>query len=264
MKQRENHAFLLCAVQEAPTPPAQGCRTAGPKKPRAGFVGILLDSIAGYRTPTAMNHRRLLRFALLMWAVPPAVAAVLLSGFVFLHGAAFAADDTSWRIAGALCVAAGIGAIIAIFVTENTARETPRRNYHARALLVLVLLLGNILLAAGYASLIRTLREANPIQRAYSPSGHTLAEVLMLDARDQPPYGLGVTLRPTPGRFINISRTTVFSAYCLKGPTIVWQDENRLLIHCEGAQRVARQLDRYRDIELRYRITATPPDRPVR
>lgn len=211
-----------------------------------------------------MNHPRLLRFALLMWALPLAVAALLLSGFVFLRGAAFAADDPSWRIAGALCVAAGIGAIVTIFVTENSAPEKPHRDYNARALAVLVLLLCNLLLAAGYAWFTRTLREANPIQVAYSPSGHTLAEVLMLDAHDQPAYGLGVTVRPTPGRFINLSRTMVFGAYCLKGPTIAWQDEHRLLIHCEGAQHISRQLDRYRDIELHYRITPTPPDRPVR
>lgn len=211
-----------------------------------------------------MNHRRLLRFALLMWALPIAVAALLLSGFVFLRGAAFAADDPSWRIAGALCLAAGIGAVVAIFVTENSAPENPRRDYSARALAVLVLLLFNIFLAAGYARLTHSLREANPIQVAYSPSGHVLAEVLMLDADGQPAYGLGVTLRPTPGRFINPSRTPVFGAYCLKGPTIAWQDEHRLLIHCEGARHVARRLDRYRDIELHYRITPIPPDRPVR
>ncbi len=211
-----------------------------------------------------MNHRRLLRFALLMWAVPLAVTIVLLSGFVFLRGAAFTASDVSWRIAGALCVAAGIGAILAIFMTDNTARATPRRNYTTQAMAVLILLLLNLLVAAGYARFTRMLREADPIQAAYSPSGRTLAEVLMLGTHDQPPYGLGVSLRPTPGRFINLSRTTVFSAYCLKGPTILWQDETRLLIHCEGAQRIARQLDRYRDIELRYRITAAPPETPVR
>lgn len=208
-----------------------------------------------------MNHRRLLRFALLMWAVPLAVTVLLLSGFVFLRGAAFTASDISWRIAGALCVTAGIVAIVAIFITDNTARQNAGRNYNTPALAVLILLLINLLVAAGYAWFTRTLREADPIQAASSPSGRTLAEVLMLDAHDQPAYGLGVTVRPTPGRFINGARTTVFSAYCLKGPTVAWQGEHQLLIDCEGAQQIARQLDRYRDIDLRYRITSVPPPR---
>lgn len=211
-----------------------------------------------------MNHHRLLRFALLTWAVPLAITILLFSGYVFLRGAAFTASDISWRIAGAVCVTAGIGAVVAIFTTENTAHKNTGRNYNTPAMVVLILLLINLLVAAGYAWFTRTLREAEPIQAAYSPSGRTLAEVLMLDAHDQPAYGLGVTVRPTPGRFINGARTTVFSAYCLKGPTVAWQDEHQLLIDCDGAQQIARRLDRYREIELRYRITAVPPGRPIR
>ena len=61
---------------------------------------------------------------------------------------------------------AGIGAIVAIFITDNTARENAGRNYNTPALAVLILLLINLLVAAGYAWFTRTLREADPIQAA--------------------------------------------------------------------------------------------------
>jgi len=208
-----------------------------------------------------MNHRLLLRFALLMWGAPLLAATVALYGFVFLGGQAFVASGAMLVIAGGLCLTAGIIAVLAILTTRNTYRETPRRYYRKRALAVLGLLLSNMPVAAGYAWVAARLLERSPIQALPSPSGDYLAEVILLEAHDQPAYGLGVSLRPTPGAFFHAPRTVVFSGYCLKGPGLRWQDDRHLHIACDGATAVVRRLDRYREIEFAYRITSAPPPR---
>lgn len=208
-----------------------------------------------------MNHRRLLRFALVMWGAPLLAATLALYGFVFLRGPVFVASGAILMIAGGFCLTAGVIAVIAILATRNNFRETPRRTYRQRALGVLGLLVLNVPIAAGYAWMARALLERTPVQAVASPSGQHLAEVILLEAHDQPAYGLGVTLRPAPGYFFEAPRTLVFSAYCLKGPALTWLDDRQLRIACEGATAVARRLDRYREISLSYRVTAALPPR---
>jgi hypothetical protein len=206
-----------------------------------------------------MNHRLLLRFALLMWGVPLLAATVALYGFALLRGPAFVASGAVLVFAGGLCLTAGIIAVLAILTTRNSFRETPRRYYKKRALAVLGLLLANLPIAAGYAWIAGRLLERSPVQALPSPSGGYLAEVILLEAEDRPAYGLGVTLRPRPGAFVNSARTVVFSGYCLKGPTVTWQGDHQLHIACDGATAVARRLERYRGIELSYRVAPARP-----
>lgn len=205
-----------------------------------------------------MNHRLLLRFALLMWGVPLLAAILALSGYLFLRGPLFVAIAPLLAIAARLCAAAGAVAVLLILFTRNRTPETPRHSRRRRARVVLVLLALNLPVIAGYGLIVRSLHEPVPVLALPSPGGEYLAEVILLGARALPAYGLGVTLRATPGHFFHQPRTVVFSAYCLKGPTLAWTDNHRLLVGCEGVTAETRRLERYRDIVLDYRISASP------
>lgn len=211
-----------------------------------------------------MNHRRLFRFAVLMWALPLAAGSATLLAFLFLRSPLFVTGGMVLLVAGGLCLSAGIAAVIAIFTTRNSFRESPRRYYRKKALSVLGLLLANLPVAAGYAVLAGALLDPAAVEAAASPSGRWLAETIYLGERDQPPYGMAVTLRPQPGLFWHESRSVVFAAYCLNGPALDWQNGDRLLVRCTDPRNVSRQLTRYREVAIRYRFEAAPPARAKR
>lgn len=200
-----------------------------------------------------MNHRLLLRFAVIMWAAPLLAASFILLSFALLRSSVFLVSGVAMLAVGGLCLIAGLIAVIAILGTRNIYEEIPHRSYRKPAFAMLGLLLLNLPVALAYTWLGATLVEPVAIEAAPSPSGRYLAEVIHLDEQDQPPYGLAVTLRPAPGAFRTTARSVVFSAYCLKGPTIKWETPERLVIACGGETRTGRRLERYRAIHIRYR-----------
>ena len=203
-----------------------------------------------------VNHRRLLRFALSMWAAPLAAASFVLLAFLFLRAEIFVAAGLVLLVVGGLCLTAGVIAVIMILATRNSFEESPRRYYKKNALAVLGLLLLNLPVALAYTLIGSARLEARAASAVASPRGTHLAEVIYLDERDEPGYGQAVTLRPTPGWFRQPDRTVVFSAYCLGDPQPLWQDEHKLLITCVGPQQITRRVTRYREIALAYRLPA--------
>jgi hypothetical protein len=203
-----------------------------------------------------VNHRRLLRFARVMWAAPLAAASFVLLAFLFLRAEIFVAAGLVLLVVGGLCLTAGVIAVIAILATRNTFAESPRRYYKKKALAVLGLLLLNLPVALAYTVIGSAQIEPRAASVAPSPHGTHLAEVIYLDERDEPGYGVAVTLRPTPGWFRRPARTVVFSGYCLGEPQLDWQREQQLRITCVGAEQVKRRVTRYRGIELTYRLPA--------
>lgn len=211
-----------------------------------------------------MNHRRLLRFALWMWAAPLVAGTLVFGGFLFLRSPLFAVVGLALLVIGGLCLTAGIAAVIAIVVTRNRFLESPRRYYKKPALAVLGLLLLNLPVAGAYTWAGATLLLEPPaLAAAPAPSGRYLAEVVLLDERASPPYGVGVTLRPQPGLFWPSRRSVLFSGYCVDGPALAWLDGERLQVDCAGARAVGRKVTRYREVTLSYRLrpVATPAKR---
>lgn len=202
-----------------------------------------------------MNHRRLLRFALWMWAVPLVAGSLAFGGFLFMRSPMFAAAGLGLLVLGGLCLSAGIVAVIAIVITRNSFLESPRRYYKKPAMAALGLLLLNLPVAGLYTwTGAALLLEAPALAAAPGPSGRYLAEVVLLDEQAVPPYGVGVTLRPQPGLFWPSQRSVLFSGYCIDGPTITWLDAKRLQVECTGAREVGRKVTRYRDVSLAYKL----------
>lgn len=198
-----------------------------------------------------MNHRLLLRFALWMWAAPLAAGSVVMLGYLFLRTPLFVGTGLVLLGIGSLCLIAGIVAVLTILATRNRFLESPRRYYKKPALAVLGLLLSNLAVAALFVVIGGALLEPTAQRVVPSPSGHYLAEVVILDEGGQPPYGQAVTLRPAPGLLHNPARTIVFSGYCPE-PRATWTGERLLEIDCPGVRDVAARLTRYRDVEIRY------------
>jgi hypothetical protein len=209
-----------------------------------------------------MNHRQLLRFAVLMWAAPLVVASVVMLGYVFLRAQLFVAVGLVLLGVGGLCLIAGIVAVLLILATRNRFLESPRRYYKKPALAVLGLLLLNLPVALLYVVTGGLLLEPAAQLAVPSPSGHYLAEIVTLGEGDRPPYGQAVTLRPAPGLLRTPARTIVFSSYCLD-PQPVWTGETRLEIRCADAHGMVARLPRYREVEIRYALgkRATPARR---
>ncbi len=199
-----------------------------------------------------MNHRLLLRFAVFMWVAPLLVATFILLSYVLLRSPVLLWAGLIMLVVGGLCLTAGLIAVIAILGTRNLYEEIPHRSYRGKAFATLGLLLLNLPVAIAYTWIGLALVESAAIDAAASPSGRYLAEVILLDEQDRPPYGQAVTLRPKPGLFRITARSVVFSAYCLKGPTVRWETPERLVIACGGETRTDRRLDRYRDVRIRY------------
>jgi hypothetical protein len=124
---------------------------------------------------------------------------------------------------------------------------------------VLGLLLLNLPIALGFTLLGSARLEPGAVDAARSPRGDQLAEVIYLDDRTEPAYGQAVTLRAPPGLWSNSPRTVVFSAYCLGTPGLDWQADRKLVITCVGPRQVTRQVTRYRDITIAYRLPAAEP-----
>ena len=200
-----------------------------------------------------MNHRRLLRIALFMWAAPLAAASVMMLGFLFLRSSFFVVSGLALLVVGGLCLSAGLIAVIAILVTRNRFEESPRRFYKKLALRVLGLLLMNLPIAASYVVVGGLLLEKAASEAVASPSGQYLAEVINLDADEKPPYGQAVALRPKPGLFRTYARTIVFSSYCLN-PEPLWKAEGQLVIACRDARGIETRLTNYRDVKITYAL----------
>ena len=206
-----------------------------------------------------MDHRRLLRFARIMWATPLAAGAFVFSGFLFLGAKIFVIAGLALLVVGGLCLTAGIVAVIMILATRNTVPESPRRYYKKPALAVLGLLLLNLPVALAFTLIAGARLEPGAVEAARSPHGELLAEVIYLDEHADPALGQAVTLRPTPGLWSASPRTVVFSAYCLGTPTLDWQSDTKLVITCIGARQVARRTTRFREVTIGYRLPATDP-----
>lgn len=200
-----------------------------------------------------MNHRRLFRFALFMWAAPLVAASVIMLGFLFLRSSFFVVSGMVLLAVGGLCLSAGLIAVIAILATRNKFQESPRRYYKKPALRVLGLLLLNLPIATAYAVVGSLLLEKAETQAVASPSGRYLAEIINLDADEIPPYGQAVTLRPKPGLFQTYSRTIVFSSYCLD-PVPLWKAEGQLVITCRDARGIEMRQTNYRDVKIAYAL----------
>jgi hypothetical protein len=198
-----------------------------------------------------MNHRRLYRIALFMWATPLVAASVIMLSFLFLRSSFFVVSGMLLLAVGGLCLSAGLVAVMAILATRNRFQELPRRYYKKPALRVLGLLLLNLPIAATYVMVGSQLLEKAGMHTVASPSGHYLAEVINLDANEKPPYGQAVTLRPTPGLFRTYARTIVFSSYCLD-PLPLWKAEGQLVITCRDARGVEMRQTNYRDVKITY------------
>lgn len=211
-----------------------------------------------------MNHRGLLHFAIAMWAVPLVAATFVLLGFIFLRSPAFVTAGLMLLIVGGVCLTLGVLAVISVLATRNTFRETPRRYYKKKSLAVLGLLLANLPVAVAYTVLGGALLEPAALDATLSPSGQYQAEVVRLEETGQPPYGLAVTLRPTPGMFRVTARTVVFSAHCVDHPLLRWENDQALHVTCHAARDVGRRIVRYRDIALHYRLKPVEPDRARR
>jgi hypothetical protein len=200
-----------------------------------------------------MNHPRLLRIAIFMWAVPLIAATATMLGFLFLRASFFVVSGMILLAVGGLCVSIGLIAVIAILATRNTFLESTRRYYKKRALRTLGLLLLNLPIAATYAIVGGMLLEKAAAEAVVSPAGHYLAEVINLDENDKPPYGQAVTLRPTPGLFRTYARTIVFSSYCLN-PVPLWKAEGQLVIACRDARGIEIRQTNYRDVKITYAL----------
>jgi hypothetical protein len=198
-----------------------------------------------------MNHRRLLRIATVMWAAPLIAATATMLGFLFLRASFFVVSGLTLLAVGGLCLSIGLIAVIAILATRNSFFESPRRFYKKPALRMLGLLLLNLPIAAGYTLLGSALLEKPASETAPSPSGRYLAEVINLDADDQPPYGQAVTLRPTPGLFQTYARTIIFSSTCLH-PKPMWRNDDWLMIACGDARGIVMRQTTYRGIKISY------------
>jgi hypothetical protein len=200
-----------------------------------------------------MNHRRLFRIALFMWAMPLIAASVIMLGFLFLRSSFFVVSGMLLLAVGGLCLSAGLIAVMAILATRNRFQESPRRYYKKPALRVLGLLLLNLPIATVYVVVVGLLLEKAETDAVVSPSGRYLAEVINLDADEKPPYGQAVTLRPKPGLFQTYSRTIVFSSYCLN-PVPLWKAEGQLVIACADARGVEMRQTNYRDVKISYAL----------
>lgn len=198
-----------------------------------------------------MNHRRLFRFALFMWAAPLVAASVVMLGFLFLRSSFFVVSGMVLLGVGGLCLSAGLIAVMAILATRNKFQESPRRYYKKPALRVLGLLLLNLPVAATYVVVGGMLLEKTETEALASPSGRYLAETIDLDANETPPYGQAVTLRPKPGLFQTYSRTVVFSSTC-PNPRPTWRDDAWLVIACSDARGVVMRQTSYRGIKITY------------
>jgi len=200
-----------------------------------------------------MNHRRLYRIALFMWATPLVAASVVMLGFLFLRSSFFVVSGMVLLVVGGLCLSAGLIAVMAILATRNQFQESPRRYYKKPALRVLGLLLMNLPIAAISVVISSLLLEKAETHATVSPSGRYLAEVIGLDANEKPPYGQAVTLRPRPGLFQTYARTVVFSSYCLN-PVPLWKAEGQLVITCRDARGIETRLTNYRDVKITYAL----------
>jgi hypothetical protein len=210
-----------------------------------------------------MNHRRLIRIATFMWAAPLVAATATMLGFLFLRSSFFVVSGMLLLAVGGLCLSIGIVAVIAILATRNNYLESPRRFFKKPALRMLGLLLLNLPIAAGYAILGGLLLEKAATEAVLSPSGRTLAEVINLDADDNPPYGQAVTLRPTPSSFQTYARTIVFSSYCLN-PKPMWRNDVWLMIVCDDARGVVMRQTSYRGIKITYMLNNASTQAPRR
>lgn len=209
-----------------------------------------------------MHHRRLIRFALLMWALPLITGSLAFTGFLFLRSPLFFVSGVVALVAGGLCLTAGVVAVLLVLATPNRYIETPRYPSRKKALTVLGLLLLNLPIALFYTwTSAAMLLEPAAVETAVSPSGRYLAEVINLDEHEQPPYGQAITLRPKPGLLWTYSRTVVFSSYCVQ-PQPVWTNDTQLLIRCGDARGIVTRLTRYREVDIRYAFGGQPRQRP--
>ena len=199
-----------------------------------------------------MHHRRLIRFALLMWALPLIVGSLAFTGFLFLRSPLFFVSGVVALVVGGLCLTAGVVAVLLVLATPNRYIETPRYPSRKKALGVLGLLLFNLPIALFYTwASAAMLLEPAAVETAVSPSGRYLAELINLDEHAQPPYGQAITLRPKPGLLWAYPRTVVFSSYCVQ-PQPVWTNDTHLLIRCRDARGIVTRLTRYREVAIGY------------
>jgi len=70
-----------------------------------------------------MNHRRLYRVALFMWAAPLVAASVIMLGFLFLRSSFFVVSGMLLLGVGGLCLSAGLIAVMAILASRNSFRK---------------------------------------------------------------------------------------------------------------------------------------------
>jgi len=70
-----------------------------------------------------MNHRRLLRIALFMWAAPLVAASVVMLGFLFLRSSFFVVSGMVLLVVGGLCLSIGLIAVIAILAHATSFRN---------------------------------------------------------------------------------------------------------------------------------------------
>ncbi|MDH4133312.1 MAG: hypothetical protein OEV31_00850 [Gammaproteobacteria bacterium] len=210
-----------------------------------------------------VNHHRLLRFAVVMWAAPLVAAIFFLLGFLFLHAPFFAASGVVLLGVGGFCLTAGLVAVVMILSTRNTAgtKSTPRFRKQ-RVFTVMGLLLLNIPVALLFTWIGASQLESTALEAVASPSGRYLAETVHLDEHGTPPYGVGVTLRLKPGYFWNYPRTVVFGSHCPE-PVAIWESDSRLTITCANTRGVALKTAHFREVEIRYVLnTAKPRPKP--
>jgi hypothetical protein len=209
-----------------------------------------------------MNHRRLLWIALTLWAGPLIVATFVLLAFAFLRTPFLASAGLVILIAGGLCLLAGVVAVLMILATHHNVAESPRRYYKKRALEVLGLLLSNLAVAALYIWIGWQLQEPVALEVSASPDGEFLAEVVLLGADAQPPYGEAVTLRPRLRALWTSTRTVVFSAHCVDTPRAAWTGPRQLTVTCTGAEKIGRRLPVFREVAIRYQLPQAATERP--
>jgi hypothetical protein len=229
---------------------------------QGGPTQTTLDKNKQLRGP-AMNHRRLLRIATVMWAAPLVAATATMLGFLFLRSSFFVVSGLLLLAVGGLCLSIGVVVVIAILATRNSFLESPRRFYKKPALRMLGLLLLNLPIAAGYTFVGSLLLEKAGSQAVLSPSGRYLAEVINLEADDKPPYGQAVTLRPTPGLFQTYARTIIFSSTCLN-PKPMWRNDDWLMIACDDARGIEMRQTSYRGIKITYVLSNPSSKNPRR